>query len=152
MRRKKTPPPPPDAVPLNPTDDPQTPEQERADVIATIRQLDGVLAKALPTSFACTPSHLIDLGEMFLALMFFKRVRPSYYAQHTADAFRLIELCARVSAELDLLQTEDLSETATKTLKGAMDLSVQEIKVVRENLVKELELLQQIPLPGTTIH
>lgn len=126
--------------------------EDEATTIRSIQTMTQIMEQALDPNFGITPGQLCDIAEMFVATMHLKKVTPQFFMDHLRSASDMMQLAKRIEAEAKLLNL-DVSKAVKDTLKGAIDLSMKEINALRERLLKDVELMKQIPLPGTkTIH
>ena len=121
-------------------------------LVRSIATIEDIMMQALSPTMGLTPGQLGDLAEMFVTLMYLKKVHPEYWTFHSELPMEIQRLCAHVSAEYSLSKVEGLPEATKATLASAIELSTKEIAVKRAALAKEFMLLRQIPMPGTTIH
>jgi hypothetical protein len=111
-----------------------------------------VLEQALDPNFGVTPGQLCDLCEMYLALMHLKRVTNEFWMEHMQRATVMMALAKGIESEARLLNVAGIPPEAKATLKGAVELSMKEINELRGKLLDDVELLKQLPLPGTPVH
>lgn len=152
MRRRKSPPPPP--IQLTPTssNEPLYAADPLVKEINTILALQKVLLNSMPPEQPLTPDQCGDLCEMLVTLLHFKKVEPEYYVRVSDLAFRLERLCARLTAEVVLINRAPLTDEAKATMKSAVDLSLKEVNDLRAQALVEVKLLAEIPLPGVLRH
>lgn len=106
----------------------------------------------MPPEQPLTPDQCGDLCEMLVTLLHFKKVEPEYYVRVSDLAFRLERLCARLTAEVVLINRAPLTDEAKATMKSAVDLSLKEVNDLRAQALVEVKLLAEIPLPGVLRH
>lgn len=114
--------------------------------------IEGVLTQALDPSQTITPDQLKDLMEMFVTDLHLRKVLGEPWMEIVPICTRGIELAAQIKAEGRLSRTPDLPEGVVKTIDAAIELSLQEIRSLREKLMKHLDLLKQCPPEGAQIH
>jgi peptide subunit release factor 1 (eRF1) len=90
--------------------------------------------------------------EMFLTTLHLRKVNLPYWMEVVPYTFRGILLAQRIQAEANLLEVEGLDDKARHTVAASIDISLQEIKGLRGDLMAKLNTLRQMALPGTTIH
>lgn len=114
--------------------------------------MQNVLTQVLDLSVTITPTQLHDVMEMFLSLMFMRKVLPDFWCDHASIATRGIFLAAQIAAEFRLAKMDGLSENNIKLLTDAVLLSNKEIKDIRVKLLEAVTTMRKGPLPGDTIH
>lgn len=128
----------------------ELPTDER--VRNTILHLQRIMDFVFDLDSTVTPEQLRDGAEMYLAMMHLKKVTPQYFLNHMGNAIALIRQAYRIEAEATLLALEGLDAKGTETLKGAVELSTKEINALRPKMLKDLQALAEIPLPGVATH
>jgi hypothetical protein len=144
MRKKQ---PSPTATPLPPSI-----ESEQQVTIRSIITMTNILRQCLDPEFGVTPGQLCDLSEMYLAVMHMKKVTDRYFTENLQRATNMMQLAKQIEAEAHLRKVEGLTEIAAKTLDSSIELSMKEINALRAKMLEGVELMNKIPLPGTTIH
>lgn len=114
--------------------------------------MDRVLQHSLNPAQGITPGQLGDLCQMMLTNMHMRKVTPEFWLDATNDIFDLYELAATVAAEAVLGKVKGLDPDVSKTLAGAMELSLNEITHMRIKLVALHTELMKCPPPGTKIN
>lgn len=149
MRHKKPAPP---LLQQNPKPPEPGDETEQEKTVRSIVTMTRVLEQALDPNFGVTPGQLCDLCEMYLALMHLKKVTNEFWMEHMHRATGMMALAKNIEAEARLVRVEGLPAEAKATISGAIELSMKEINELRGKLLDDVELLKQVPLPGTPIH
>lgn len=114
--------------------------------------LERVLTQALDPAIGLTPDQISDLMEMFVTDMHLRGVMGDFWMECVPMVLHVVRLCERVKAEARMSRTPDLPEGVVKTIESAIELSVQEIRSLRTDLMAKLVLLKQCPSPGAKIH
>ncbi len=125
--------------------------QSNAENIKAIAIIENILSNSLDVGVSVSPEEMIDLMEMYITLMYLKRVTTEYWIDHISLPVQGIALAKGIVAEGALLTLPTLPETVRETVKGAMQLSGREISNVRKRMIDKIGELKQIPVPGTVL-
>ncbi len=135
-----------------PDNDNQFVKQVQYDVGRTLNVIEEALSVSLNTDVPLTPEALCELMEMFITLLYLRKVTLDYWIECAPTALRGFALAQRIQAEANLLVMEGLPAKAYDTIRSAMDLSVKEIKAVRTKLLARVEVLTKMPDPTKPLH
>lgn len=119
---------------------------------SSIVTMTQILQQALDPEFGVTPAQLGDCAEMFLSLLQLKRVTHEYYFEKLPDAAKLLSLTKQIEAEASLMHAEGVPQKVRETMEGAIEISMKEIGALRSKILREVNLLREIPLPGVKLN
>lgn len=105
-----------------------------------------------PATVGLTPDQIANLMEMFITDMHLRVVEGGFWMDVLPMCVKGIQLCERIKTEGRLSRTPNLPEGVVKTMAGAIEVSIQEIRSLRTELMGKLALLKQCPSPGAKIH
>lgn len=96
--------------------------------------------------------QLEGLFEMFITLMFLRKVEPQYWFANVEACTKGIALAATVRTEALMCQADGMTDQAKETSTGAVKLSLIELKTIRVKMYAQLGLLRQMAPPGTKLN